>query len=150
MRSKSDGIETRANGVLGVPQGNHAISQEEEEMVLPVKKLISRVQQEEEEDKMMVVVTSGKEKLLTDSSEGGERKADIVDLTRKDLLKLLGIMEGEVQVGGCCSPIWHLFVSFKLQHKLILSVQTFALLMDSGSTVWWKTEANIPGSRFGV
>lgn len=104
MRSKSDGIETRANGVLGVPEGEHAISQEEE-MGLPVKKLMSKVQRQEDEDKVMVVVASDKETLLTGSSEGGERKADIVDLSRRDLVKLLGIMEGEVQVCGSNSKL---------------------------------------------
>lgn len=104
MRSKSGGIETRANGVLGVPEGEHAISQEEE-MGLPVKKLISKVQRQEDEDKVMVVVASDKETLLTGSSEGGERKADIVDLSRRDLVKLLGIMEGEVQVCGSNSEL---------------------------------------------
>lgn len=130
MRSKSDGIETRANGVLGVQQGEHANSQEED-MGLPVKKLMSKVQRQQDEDKVMVVVTSDKEKLLTDSLESGERKADMVDLSRKDLLKLLGIMEGEVQVCGCGS-----------NNKFILIV-----LMENSVTLWWKRALKIPGRR---
>lgn len=135
MRSKSDGIETRANGVLGVQQGEHANSQEED-MGLPVKKLMSKVQRQQDEDKVMVVVTSDKEKLLTDSLESGERKADMVDLSKKDLLKLLGIMEGEVQVCGCGS-----------KNKLILIVEALTLLMENSVTLWRKRALKIPGRR---
>ncbi|XP_037602083.1 filamin-A-interacting protein 1-like [Sebastes umbrosus] len=89
MRSKSSGVESPANGVLGVPQGDPDISQEPE-----VKSLKAKVQQKEGEDNLVI---SDKEKLLCDSPEDGEKRADIMDLSSKDMLKLLGIMEGEVQ-----------------------------------------------------
>ncbi|XP_053192085.1 filamin-A-interacting protein 1-like [Scomber japonicus] len=95
MRSKSSGVENPANGVLGVPQGDHDISQEEE-VGLPVRSMKAKVQQKEGEDELEVELISDKDKLL-DSTKAGEKRGDIMDLSTGDLLKLLGIMEGEVQ-----------------------------------------------------
>lgn len=103
MRSKSNGVENRAKGVLGVPQADHVISQEPE-LGLPVKKLKAKVQLTAEEDQVQVAVISDSERKLVESPHDGMKEDDLMDLPKKDLLKLLGIMEGEVQV-GCGSPL---------------------------------------------
>lgn len=97
MRSKSSGVENRAKGVLGVPQADRVISQEPE-LDLPVKKLKAKVQPTAVEGQVQVAVISDEETELIQPPDGPVKEEDLMDLPKKDLLKLLGIMEGEVQV----------------------------------------------------
>lgn len=117
MRSKSSGVESPANGVLGVPQGGHEINPEED-ADLPVKTLKVKVQQEEGEENVEVEVISDKEKLLLDSTEAGEKRGNIMDLSKGGLLKLLGIMEGEVQVGLVECGFTHAATERKIQSEI--------------------------------
>ncbi|CDQ88077.1 unnamed protein product [Oncorhynchus mykiss] len=98
MRSKSSGVESPANGVLGVPQATQDINQEEGvNLHTPIKSLKVKVQPNIEELVEEVVVVSDIEKSTEDSLGTCDKRLGIMDLTKKDLLRLLGVMEGEVQ-----------------------------------------------------
>ncbi|XP_064784554.1 filamin-A-interacting protein 1-like [Oncorhynchus masou masou] len=98
MRSKSSGVESPANGVLGVPQATQDINQEEGvNLHTPIKSLKVKVQPNIEELVEEVVVVSDIEKSTEDSLGTSDKRQGIMDFTKKDLLRLLGVMEGEVQ-----------------------------------------------------
>lgn len=87
-------MDSPVDRAFGVPNSDNDLSQDQE-VSLPVKSLKAKVQQREGKDEVEVI--SDKEKLLLDSTEAGEKRGNIMDLPKEDLLKLLGIMEGEVQ-----------------------------------------------------
>ncbi|XP_062378981.1 filamin-A-interacting protein 1-like isoform X1 [Sardina pilchardus] len=94
MRSKSTGMDSTVNGVLVVPCGPHDISQEEDcKLHAPDKSKKLKEQQKDDAEKEL----SGNEKADEKPTENNHLNPGLRDLSKDDLLKLLGIMEGEVQ-----------------------------------------------------
>ncbi|KAK3563621.1 hypothetical protein QTP86_031863 [Hemibagrus guttatus] len=89
MRSKGDGVDSPASGVLVV----HEICEEQEEdMKLQVtdKSIKAKVQQKEKEE---MLVSESEDK----STMKNNQRLSLKDMSKDDLLKLLGIMECEIQ-----------------------------------------------------
>uniref|UniRef100_A0A9J8DC81 Filamin A interacting protein 1 n=2 Tax=Cyprinus carpio carpio TaxID=630221 RepID=A0A9J8DC81_CYPCA len=87
MRSKDNTVDGVVNEVLVVTQTSHDAKEEEEGQMLETEKTIKHVDDEEKtgpnkEDK---------------SAQNDEQMFGLRDLSRDNLLKLLGIMEGEIQ-----------------------------------------------------
>jgi len=112
MRSKSHGVEKPANGgVLGVPQGDRDI-RPQQEVTLPVKSLNQVILQPDDETHHKATATTEEEEKKGEEEEKemkkkspldcrddvGDQSVGLMGLSKGNLLKLLGIMEGEVQV----------------------------------------------------
>lgn len=98
MRSKSNDMDSTVNGVLVVPCGPHDIGQDDEgKLHSPDKsKKLKEKQKDEQQDGEKEL--SGNEKTDERATKNNHQNPGLKDLSKDDLLKLLGIMEGEVQV----------------------------------------------------
>lgn len=98
MRSKSNDMDSTVNGVLVVPCGPHDISQEEEGKLHGPDKSKKLKEKQKDEQQDVEKDLSGNEKVDEKATESNHQNPGLKDLSKDDLLKLLGIMEGEVQV----------------------------------------------------
>lgn len=90
MRSKDNPVDSTVNEVLVVTQTSHDVQEEEEGKILETEKTIK------------VKLVHDEEKIGPDNDEKSAPNDDqmfgLRDLSKDNLLKLLGIMEGEIQV----------------------------------------------------
>ncbi len=90
MRSKDNTVDSMANEVLVVTQTSHDAREEEEGKMLETEKTI-KVKHVDESEK----IGPNKE---DKSAQNDDQMFGLRDLSKDKLLKLLGIMEGEIQV----------------------------------------------------
>ncbi|XP_036406400.1 filamin-A-interacting protein 1-like isoform X1 [Megalops cyprinoides] len=93
MRSRNGMVQSSANGQLGVPQPTNGINEEEEGNIQGSKKRKMKPQQEKDGENVVCGTLENPQKNSGKSSQ----KMGLMDLSKEDLLHLLGVMEGEVQ-----------------------------------------------------
>lgn len=90
MRSKDRTADSPVNEILIVTQTSHDVTEEEHGRIMDIEKSI-KVKSTEDEEK--TGTDNDEESVQKDGHSFGLR-----DLPKDDLLKVLGIMEGEIQV----------------------------------------------------
>lgn len=89
-------MESPTSGQVIVPQLTGVTREDVDENVQGSKKRRVKPRQEKDEENLPARTAKGPQK----SPESGVQKAGLKELPREGLLKLLGVMEGEVQVGS--------------------------------------------------
>lgn len=90
MRSKDNTVDSTVNEVLVVMQTSHDVQEEEEGKILETEETI-KVKHVDDEEK---TGPDNDDK----SAQNDDQTFGLRDLSKNNLLKLLGIMEGEIQV----------------------------------------------------
>ncbi|KAG7465740.1 hypothetical protein MATL_G00156810 [Megalops atlanticus] len=93
MRSRSSEAENPANVQSGAPQPTNGVSEEEAGNLQGSKKRKANPRQEKDGD----TAVSGTVKRYQKSPGTKSQKKGFMDLSKKELLQLLGVMEGEIQ-----------------------------------------------------
>lgn len=99
MRSRTSDMEGPENGPLKQLTRIHNVEKEGSKQELMRKKTKAQEEKESSEEK---VVVCGTLKKPQKPREMQLRRAGLMDLTKEDLVHLLGVMEGEVQVKYDC------------------------------------------------
>ncbi|XP_066579388.1 filamin-A-interacting protein 1 isoform X2 [Amia ocellicauda] len=93
MRSRNSGVESPANRQVCVSQPTNGTSEEEEGSTQNSKKKKNKSHQQREGE----AVVSGTVKRHQKTSGASDQKKGLLELSKDDLLRLLGVMEGELQ-----------------------------------------------------
>ncbi|XP_023649610.2 filamin-A-interacting protein 1-like isoform X2 [Paramormyrops kingsleyae] len=93
MRSRKNAVESPTSGQVIVPQLPDVTREDVDENVQCSKKRRVKPRQEKDEENLSGRTAKGPQK----SSESGAQKPGLKELPQEALLKLLGVMEGEVQ-----------------------------------------------------
>lgn len=116
-------MDSTVNGVLVVPCGPHDLSQEEEGKLHGPDKSMKLKEKQKDEPQDAEKELSGNEKVDEKATENNHQNPGLKDLSKDDLLKLLGIMEGEVQVMSKKKKTTLFFIQLTANRLLFIGAQ---------------------------